>query len=165
MPIDYNIRRRLLPYSSRADEQKMVDHQTRNEIKGEQIQHRKDIGDFMKSDKEFSLTVGLRIREIREAYNLTRDQFSEKCDISTSFLADVESGKKGFSSKILFKICSATNVSADYFLFGHENGFEQDMLIELTNMMPKHAKEAGVRIMREYVEVVNHYTQQDGKLK
>lgn len=40
--------------------------------------------------KNYNLTVGLRIREIREAHNMTRAEFSEKCNISDSFLAAVE---------------------------------------------------------------------------
>lgn len=45
-------------------------------------------------DKDYNLMVGLRIREVREAMHLSREKFSEKCDISTSFLADIERGKK-----------------------------------------------------------------------
>ena len=43
----------------------------------------------MSVDKEYNLMVGLRIREVRESMHLTRERFSEKCDISTSFLADI----------------------------------------------------------------------------
>ena len=57
------------------------------------------IGDDMEIDKDFNLTVGLRIREIREAYQMTQAQFSEKCDLSESFLASVERGKKRVTSK------------------------------------------------------------------
>lgn len=48
----------------------------------------------MEPDKDYNLLVGLRIREIREAFQMTRAEFSEKCDISESFLAAVESGKR-----------------------------------------------------------------------
>ena len=68
----------------------------------------------MEPDKDYNLLVGLRIREIREAFQMTRAEFSEKCDISESFLAAVESGKKSITSKTLYKICTALNVSADY---------------------------------------------------
>ena len=50
----------------------------------------------MEPDKDYNLLVGLRIREIREAFQMTRAEFSEKCDISESFLAAVESGKKQY---------------------------------------------------------------------
>ena len=41
----------------------------------------------MNIDKDFNLMVGLRIREVREVLRMTREQFSERCDISDSFLA------------------------------------------------------------------------------
>ena len=76
----------------------------------------------MEPGKDFNLTVGLRIREIRESGRMTRAQFSEKCGISESFLTAVERGCKGITSKTLYKICTAFDVSADYFIFGHEGG-------------------------------------------
>lgn len=53
--------------------------------------------------KDFNLNVGLRIREIREAMQMTREQFSELCNISDSFLAAVESGKKALRPKPFIK--------------------------------------------------------------
>ena len=41
----------------------------------------------MNIEKDFNLIIGLRIREIRESMHLSREKFSEKCDISPSFLA------------------------------------------------------------------------------
>ncbi len=108
----------------------------------------------MEPDKDFNLTVGLRIREVREAFQMTREAFSEKCDLSESFLTAVESGKKGVTSKTLYKICTAMNVSADYFIRGKETGFETDTLIELVNSMDKLPRESALRILREYAYVV-----------
>ena len=48
----------------------------------------------MEPDKDYNLTVGLRIREIREVLNMSREEFSDKCNISSSFLTAVESEKK-----------------------------------------------------------------------
>ena len=45
----------------------------------------------MEINKDFNLLVGLRIREVREALQMSREQFCEVCDISESFLAAVES--------------------------------------------------------------------------
>lgn len=64
----------------------------------------------MELDKDFNLIIGLRIREVREVLNMTREEFSEKCNISTSFLSAVENGKKAITTKTLCKICNATNI-------------------------------------------------------
>ena len=110
----------------------------------------------MEPDKDYNLTVGLRTREIREACNMTRAEFSEKCNISDSFLAAVESGKKSITSKTLYKICTAMDISADYFIRGKKTGFESDMIMELINSMEKVPREAILRMLREYVSVVHH---------
>ncbi len=114
----------------------------------------------MQLDKDFNLIVGLRIREVRESFHMTQAQFSEKCDISESFLAAVEGGKKSITSKTLYKICNYTNVSADYFIRGKGNGFETDTILELISSMDKRPREGALRILREYTDVV-YKLQQD----
>lgn len=109
----------------------------------------------MEPEKDYNLIVGLRIREVREAYHMTRAAFSERCDISESFLAAVESGKKSITSKTLYKICSSMNISADYFIRGNNQGFETDTVLELINSMDKRARAAAVRILQEYAEIIN----------
>lgn len=117
-------------------------------------------GDTLQLDKDFNLIVGLRIREVREAFQMTRAEFSEKCDISESFLVAVEGGKKSITSKTLYKICTFTNVSADYFIRGNGNGFETDTILELINSMDKRPREGALRILREYTDVI-HKMQND----
>ncbi|MCM1102064.1 MAG: helix-turn-helix domain-containing protein [Clostridium sp.] len=111
----------------------------------------------MEPDKDFNLTVGLRIREIRETYHMTQAEFSERCNLSESFLAAVESGRKGITSKTLYKICTTMNVSADYFIRGRNKGFEADSLMEIINSMDKRSREGALRILREYADVVHQF--------
>lgn len=110
----------------------------------------------MELEKDYNLVVGLRIREVREVLNMTREQFSEKCDISSSFLAAVESGRKAVTSKTLYKICSSINISADYFIRGNHENFETDMVIEMVNSMDTQSKGHLIQIMREYIEAINN---------
>ncbi len=110
----------------------------------------------MLPDKDYNLTVGLRIREIREVLDMTREEFSEKCDISCSFLAAVEGGHKAITSKTLYKICTATDLSADYFIRGNKEGFEADMVIEMIHSMDKKSQKHAVNILREYVSAIQH---------
>ena len=95
----------------------------------------------MEPDKDYNLLVGLRIREIREAFQMTRAEFSEKCDISESFLAAVESGKKSITSKTLYKICTALNVSADY------------------------SRESAMQILNQYVIAINNVRSRNDSAK
>lgn len=100
-------------------------------------------------DKDYNLIVGLRIREIRESMHLSREKFSEKCDISTSFLSDVERGKKSLTAKAIFKICAACNISADYIVLGHKKGFDKDIGIEVLNSFTVEQLEHIVNILLE----------------
>ena len=117
----------------------------------------------MELDKDFNLTIGLRIREIREAYRMTLAEFSERCDLSESFLTAVEGGRKGITAKTLYKICTTMNISADYIVLGKGNGFEADAVIEILNMLDKRSKEGAVRILREYTDTINHIQKQHNR--
>ncbi|MCM1121372.1 MAG: helix-turn-helix domain-containing protein [Eubacterium sp.] len=104
---------------------------------------------MMYLEKDYNLMVGLRIREIRESMHLSREKFSEKCDISSSFLADVERGKKSLTAKTIFKICSACNISADYIVLGHKEGFNKDVGIEILNSFNSEQLEHILNILYE----------------
>lgn len=64
------------------------------------------------------MSVGERIRELREANNYTRETFAEKIDISVKFLYEVEMDRKGFSAEVLCRIAETLSVSCDYIMYG-----------------------------------------------
>lgn len=110
----------------------------------------------MTIDKDFNLMVGLRIREVREVLHMTREQFSERCDISDSFLVAVENGKKSITSKTLFKICSTTNISADYIIFGKQYGYQMDMIVEMLGALEAPLRDSAVQILSEYIKSIDY---------
>ena len=114
----------------------------------------------MTSDKDYNLAVGSKIKNVRKVYHMTREQFSEKCDISSSFLSAVESGKKAVTSKTLYKICTSVNISADYFILDNNVDYETDLIIEMIKSMDSSSKEHFIHIMKEYAEAVNHIQNQ-----
>lgn len=64
--------------------------------------------------------VGERIRELREIQSYTREALAEKVDISSKFLYEIETGKKGFSAEVLCRLSRALSVSCDYIMLGEE---------------------------------------------
>lgn len=62
--------------------------------------------------------IGTRVQEQRKKLGYSREKLAEVADISNSFLADIEHGIKNFSVPLLFRLCKALGVSADYLLFG-----------------------------------------------
>ena len=89
---------------------------------------------------ELNVAIGRRIRQTRENMGYTRENFSELCDISDSFLSDIERGNKSLTTKTLYKICTASHISADYLLFGtipescSKNSQIESMLSTLSSM-------------------------------
>ena len=49
------------------------------------------------------------------------EKFSEKIDITDSFLGQIERGERALSVKTLKKVVKYTGVSADYLLFGKDS--------------------------------------------
>lgn len=66
------------------------------------------------------VNIGERLRGIRENMKMTREEFSEKIDITDSFLGQIERGERALSVKTLRKVVRYTGVSADYLLFGKD---------------------------------------------
>ena len=84
---------------------------------------------FNKDDIE----IGERLRGIREGMHMTREKFSEKIDITDSFLGQIERGERSLSVKTLKKVVKYTGVSADYLLFG--NNSQNDTIQKINNIL------------------------------
>ena len=79
------------------------------------------------------INIGERLREIRENMHMTREEFSEKIDITDSFLGQIERGERSLSVKTLRKVVKYTGVSADYLLFGKNS--KNDVLNKINNIL------------------------------
>ena len=77
----------------------------------------------MQFNKE-DIDIGERLRTVRENMHMTREKFSEKIDITDSFLGQIERGERALSAKTLKKVVKYTGVSADFLLFGKESNNE-----------------------------------------
>ena len=77
----------------------------------------------MQFNKE-DIDIGERLRGIREKMHMTREEFSEKIDITDSFLGQIERGERALSVKTLKKVVKYTGISADYLLFGQDTNNE-----------------------------------------
>lgn len=108
----------------------------------------------MELEENFNLKVGMRVRQVREAHHMSREQFGKLCSISDSFLAAVERGEKSITSKTLYKIGANAHVSVDYLIFGKENGFQEDMVLGLLEDMDSAQKESAIRILSEFTAAV-----------
>lgn len=65
--------------------------------------------------------VGKRIKECRLSKRLSQEKLSEMCNLSTSFLSCIESGRKQASLKSLEKIGNVLGISISILLSGNLN--------------------------------------------
>lgn len=117
-------------------------------------------------DVKYNHEVGFRIRSTRETMGLSRESFSELCSISSSFLSDVERGNKSITIKTLNKICTVSNVSADYIVFGDRKKNENiSTILEMLNNLDHRSQLHASRILSEYVQAIQSYTSELDKEK
>lgn len=67
-----------------------------------------------------NIAVGQRIKGMRLNRKMTREELAEEAGMSTSFLYEIETGKKSFSAYTLSNLAKALNVGADYILCGEQ---------------------------------------------
>ena len=105
--------------------------------------------------KELNIMVGLRIRQTRELLSKTREQFSEICNISNSFLADIERGKKSPSVDTLYKICTGANISPNYIIFGKEDSTDTSAVVDMLKKLDPQYLDSAIEILREFIKAIN----------
>lgn len=98
--------------------------------------------------------IGIRVREYREKLGYTREQFAEKLDISVTFAADIELGKKGMSLDTLIKICELLSVSADYIIWGRGER-DGNSIAELTDCLDDNEMKHAEDLMRTFVKAIS----------
>jgi transcriptional regulator with XRE-family HTH domain len=65
---------------------------------------------------EIQKTIGLRIRELRNATGLSQEKFALKIEMDRTYLASVESGRRNISIVNLEKIIKGLNITfAEFF--------------------------------------------------
>lgn len=75
-------------------------------------------GGVTQGENMLDKAVGIRIRELREKRDMTREEVAVKAKITPKFLYEVENGKKGMSAGNLYRIAVALSTSCDYILLG-----------------------------------------------
>ncbi len=87
----------------------------------------------MATNSDINITLGKKVKDIRLQNNITREVLAESIDVSSRFLADVESGKVGISLSTLKNICKYLGVSSDYLLNLTESDERYSEKTELIN--------------------------------
>ncbi len=68
--------------------------------------------------EKFNIKIGKRIKTMRLHRHYTREYLAEIADISPKFLYEIEVGKKGCSSYVLYMLARALDVSVASLITG-----------------------------------------------
>ncbi len=98
---------------------------------------------------KFNEETGKRIQDARCQKGFSRDELSERADISAGFLGAIEKGEKGMSAFTLCNISRALNVTADFILFG-SNNIDQRLFYAVHTLASLHEDECeAIRVLLE----------------
>lgn len=103
--------------------------------------------------KSENAVFGLRIRAVREMQKLSREKLAELANISTQFLADIETGKKGMTVVTLKKICSALHISSDLIVFDTKDT-ENSYITSMIATVPSEKKEELQQIISMIIKLI-----------
>lgn len=76
------------------------------------------------SSKRVLKVLGLRIRELRLAQNLSQEEFADKCGVHRTFMGTVERGESNLSFSNTLKIASNLGVSLSALFEGVDQNTE-----------------------------------------
>ena len=100
--------------------------------------------------KEINAEIGARIRELRIARKMSRDELAGFSGYSANFIQEVERGRSGLSSESLRAFSAALNTSADQLLFGSRSE-DFSFVLEKLKAVPPEKRAHILKIIEEAI--------------
>lgn len=72
------------------------------------------------------MTVNERVKEVRNALNLTQSEFGSKLTLAQTYLSQIEKGDRAVTDKILKLICLQYGVDEEWLRTGNGDMFKQE---------------------------------------
>ena len=99
------------------------------------------------------MSIGEKIREKREAFNLTQRELAEVIGVTPQHLSLLEQDKKTPSVALLGRLAQKIGVSIDYLVFGElaQGGFALDPIVAIKadKTLSERAKKGLILLMQE----------------
>lgn len=110
--------------------------------------HRVDLA----PESDFLLSLGKRVRQLRNRRGMTRKMMAQEADVSERHLAQLEVGEGNVSIVLLRRITAALHVSlAELFAPEIEESVEKRLLLRFLERLPANRREDAVlRLMRDF---------------
>ena len=106
--------------------------------------------------ESLGIEIGRRVRDRRESLGMTREHLAEKSELSVQFLAEIESGRKNMTTKSLYKVARALNLSADYIVFGEQAGADRTRFEEMLAELSKEDRDLAEDILKSFIKAVKN---------
>lgn len=106
--------------------------------------------------EDISIRLGSRIRYLRKAKKLTRDQLAEKAQISGKFLYEIENGKTGFTVSVMLRLAEALKVRPDYFFMGEDQYIYDEELRTMLELFGDEDLESLKAIIKIFFDYLNN---------
>ena len=100
--------------------------------------------------------IGSRIREQRKRLRMSQEQFAEKTNITSTYLSEIERGKKMPSIATLVNIVNGLEISADILLRDTVDAAKPYVLSELTANM-QDLTPAQLKLAHNIMEVIRDH--------
>ena len=71
----------------------------------------------MKS-KELNIQIGGRVKEVRKAFGVSRDELAQVLDLSVSHIGLIERGERGLTVQKCLYLCDALSIPMEYIITG-----------------------------------------------
>jgi len=98
------------------------------------------------------IEIGSRVQMLRKKAGFSREQLSERSNLSVQSICKIESGNRNFRIQSLIAISGALGVSADYILGLSKYSDDDNMMCMLSSLSPK-GKEFMLKIMEIYIQM------------
>jgi len=102
----------------------------------------------------FYKEAGNRIYLARMARGYTREYLAEMASVSSKFLYEIETGKKGFSAAVLYNLSKALGIDCDYILTGQEREGYDKRLLDILQLFNLEQSEKISTILKQIYELI-----------
>jgi len=102
--------------------------------------------------KDINVEIGARIKQLRSAQKLSRENLAELSGYSANFIQEVERGRSGLSSESIRAISLALKTSADHLLLGNQTE-DFSYIMERLKKVPPEKREHIIRIIEAAVDL------------
>jgi XRE family aerobic/anaerobic benzoate catabolism transcriptional regulator len=112
------------------------------------------------SGEQFLLTLGTRVRDLRNRRGMTRKTLAHESDVSERHLAQLESGEGNISILLLRRVAAVLSVSLEELFAAnqqddrghdHQGSSQKQTILRFIERLPRHRlEEAAARLMRDF---------------